>query len=185
MRTRLFAALAVAMGLTYCVAGVMPAAATAAPTPSRSITVVKFGMAVDCAHSTPAGVQWAIAHGVCPASGQVQPDSIGYAYGQCGDSFVTIDQTPRMSRFANISEGADSSLGPLVAANYNVGNSSGPTGQISGGGPIAPDPNWRHHDNNKFMGAQGFVVVDLTGSVVTSFGVRCTFLNPSTGAMIT
>jgi hypothetical protein len=176
-----FAAVALAVG------GITTSASAATITPARAGgQVVHTQLTLDCANMSKQVHRYAVAHHYCTATGAgvVSPDSTGEESGDCGSSYITINN--QGGGYAGFSWGFASSLGPVVYRGLEVnwvnelfGNSGGwPDGSAMLGSNYSSPV-------RRVGTGQGNVFGDVGGYVVLLWGGTCDLLNPSTTQKIT
>lgn len=168
----------------------LSASASAATTPAHASTsgvrVIHIGLALDCAHMSASARHYAIAHHYCTAAGTaaIHPDSTGTEPGDCGTSFITINNL-RGGR-AQFIWGFSSTLGTVIGRNLAVNWLNELFGNFGGWGDSSVMFSSSYSSPARTVATgEGEVFGDEGGSVLLWWGATCTLLNPSTAQNIT
>lgn len=189
--TRLVAAMAVAsmLGLTGLAgAGAASAATrtTGAGADQTSGKLTSARLVLDCAHMSPQTHKYAVAHRYCPLGGSTAatPNSKGEQWGDCGDSWIEIDNEG--GGYARFTWGFDSSLGAVSYRSLQIdwlrerfGNyGHWPDGAYMFSSSYSGKP-------RTVSTGTGYVSGDLNGYVDLWWGGSCDLLVPQTEQQIT
>jgi hypothetical protein len=180
----------VAGGVATGSATAYAATATAHGSPAHVVVaptqVVRAQLTLDCVHMSVRARLYANAHHYCDAtrSGSAVPDSTGYAYGDCGSSFISI--VNEGGGYARFSWGFSSSQGTVAHRNLvlswvneRFGNNGNiPDGSFMWSSGYSSTPQTR-------ATGEGNVFGDVSGYVVLWWGATCDLLSPETTQAIT
>jgi len=137
-------------------------------------------MTLDCASLTGSALEYAEEHNLCPSGGDISPN--GIRVGDCGSSWLYIGALG--GGYATFDIGAESFLGPIANANYNVSwsnSSKSRNGYLSGSDWLLST---RWSTTRVDYTDTGFVTAVMTGVVTLAWGGTCVFLDPTDGRYI-
>ncbi|MBM6400448.1 hypothetical protein [Phycicoccus sonneratiae] len=172
---------------TLLLAIVVPSAAAATPDAATpvGVGVVEAPMYLDCGALRGQVRKYAVDHAYCPAAGRTSGDVTpqNTVYGNCGSSFIYIEDPNWTSSTARFRYGFSSSKGIVVSRNLAVGYSGarGPGGFSDSG--FMASTSYSHTSGERTTGS-GYLYATLGGTVTLFWGASCTLLQPTDGEYI-
>lgn len=167
----------------------MAAPPTMAATPEDSgapvVGAIEAPMFLDCDALRGQVRKYAVDHDYCPSAGG-QPVGVtpqNTVYGNCGSSFIYIEDPNWTSSTAKFRYGFSSSKGVVVSRRLAVGYSGprGPGGFSDTG--LMASTSYSHTSGERTTGT-GYVYATLGGSVTLFWGASCTLLQATDGEYI-